>query len=189
MHFLSIEEKILNRITSDSLTETEKIKLRFGFYLVLDTLKKGVLIYLPSISLGIFLEVFIAHCSFFILRQVCFGWHGRSNLECIGFSLIFFMVWPWLFTIWNPSFANNTLYTAFVLIYGIIFLFGPIGTKINPLDKDQKISLRKKLIMRIFFVLLVFMFVSVSIKQLILLGACIQLATMIVQLCLDLKSN
>lgn len=189
MHFLSIEEKILNRITSDKLTETERVKLRFGFYLVLDTIKKGVLIYLPAIALGILFEVFIVHCSFFILRQVCFGWHGRTNLECLAFSIIFFMVWPLLFTLWNPVFSNNTLYIAFILLYGLILLVGPIGTKINPLDKDQKLTLRKKLMTRIFIVFLVYMFVSVSIKPLILLGACIQLTTMVIQFCIDLKSN
>lgn len=187
MQFLPIEERILAKLSNDTLSEKDKIRLRYGFYLVSDTIKKGILIYTPVIFLGLFFEVMIMHVSFFILRQVTFGWHGRTNIECIVFSIIAFIFGPLIINLYPiPSVA---LLNLSVFVFVTILFIGPKGTKINALDNDETSKLRKKLLIRVFLLCILFLITPVDLQQYILLGVTTQLISLLVQSFLNFRTQ
>lgn len=187
MRFLPIEEKILTKLSNDSLSEKDQIRLRYGFYLVSDAIKKGIFIYIPTILLGLFLEFLVMHCSFFIVRQVTFGWHGRTSFECIVFSIIAFFICPFLLTFLLIPLTDMVILS--VLVFGVILFIGPKGTKINTLNGVEISKLRKKLLFRVFLLGGIFFIIPIHLQKYLLLGVIIQLIALLVQSFLNLKSK
>lgn len=47
MQFMNYEEKLLNKLMIESMNAKEQAKLKFGFYIIMDTLKKVFLFIYP----------------------------------------------------------------------------------------------------------------------------------------------
>lgn len=114
MHFSIYEEKILNQLLTSSMKSKDKARLKYGFYLFLDSLKKGLLIYSFAIYLGIVMETFFVHLSFLFVRQVSYGWHSSSKLGCIIGSMLCFTAVPYVL---NYAEMNKAIFFFMTVIF------------------------------------------------------------------------
>lgn len=181
MSFVVIENKLLNKLISPKMESLQVIKLKFGLTLLIDSLKKGFIIYGISFLLNCFIETIIVHISFLLLRQVSFGWHSSNNLLCIFWSIFAF---PFLAFIWRfISFNLALLLVVWIICHLIIWFNGPIGTKINPISNiNHRKLLRHKLKKRIILNTVLIIVVPPSFLPYIVLGVGIQTTTLLIQL-------
>jgi len=156
----------------------EQVKLKFGFYIVADIIKKGLVVYILAALLGVFLKVLIVHFSFLFLRQVTYGWHSRTNKGCILGSVFVFVIFPYAINLVDLS--ATMVYGSSLIVIASIYLIGPIGTLINPIQDEKKL-LKNKLLIRLFLLLIFMCVIPLGVFQYILVGVTIQLTTLLIQ--------
>lgn len=181
MNFITYEEKLLNKLISPNMEIVQITRLKFGLYLLLDGIKKGIMIYGIALLLGCFMETMLVHVSFLILRQVSFGWHSTNNLACVLWSILAF---PILTFIWGKFYFNFSLLLAICIICCLIIWFsGPIGTQVNILSNlKHKQLLHFKLKRRILLIVFLSIIIPPSIYQYFILGIFIQTVTLLIQI-------
>lgn len=136
MHFSIYEEKILNKLLACGMDNKDKARLKYGFYLILDSLKKGILVYSLSFFLGVILETLLVHFSFLFVRLVSYGWHSTSKIGCIIGSIVSFTFIPYLF---RNIVINEVIFLIITLIFSSLLIYiGPVGTKISKLSEKKK---------------------------------------------------
>lgn len=114
----------------------EQVKLKFGFYIIADIIKKGLVIYILAALLGVFLKVLIVHFSFLYMRQVTYGWHSRTHKGCMLGSVFVFVIFPYAINL--VDFSAEMVYGSSLIVIASIYLLGPIGTQINPIQDEKK---------------------------------------------------
>ncbi|MCS1384845.1 accessory gene regulator B family protein, partial [Lysinibacillus sphaericus] len=173
MHFSIYEEKILNQLLTSSMKSKDKARLKYGFYLFLDSLKKGLLIYSFAIYLEIFMETFLMHISFLFVRQVSYGWHSSSKMGCILGSILCFTVVPYEL---NHAEMNKDIFFLMTVIFLTLLVYlGPVGTKVSKLSKKKIHILQKKLKWRIVLLAVLSVIIPITYYQYIITGVGIQL--------------
>lgn len=179
MQYLTFEEKILRKLLGQSMGVKEQEKLKFGFYIMSDTIKKGLLVYGISIILGVFWEALITHCSFLFLRQVTYGWHSSTNKGCIIESILLFSIIPYIMS--KITIPSIVIYFSGFLLFSVIYFLGPVGTQINILKKEKQEKLKLKLLIRLCLLVIIAIFIPTEVFQYILLGTTIQFITLLIQ--------
>lgn len=162
------------------MRKVETLRLKFGLYLVLDGIKKGILVYGIALLLGNFKETMIVHTSFLIIRQVSFGWHSLSNIGCILWSILSFPIITYIFK--QMQFNSFLLFSISSICCIFIWLSGPIGTQVNTISNiKHKQLLHRKLKKRILLITLLYFIFPPTISHYIVLGIMIQTVTLLIQ--------
>lgn len=187
MHFLAFEERILHRLITASMGAKEQAKLKFGFYIFADTLKKGFIVYISAVILEVFWQTLIVHISFLLIRHVTYGWHSSTSKACIIKSVIVFSLAPYLVS--NLVITPLMIYISAFLIFTMIYIFGPTETQKNPIKIGQRKSLKYKLKIRLLILLVTSYFIPVDISQYVVIGAVIQLTTLLIQFKLNRRNQ
>lgn len=180
LYFLGYEEKVLSKLITDDMEYKDKARLKFGFYLFLDSIKKGVIIYSLATYFGLFLETFLMHSSFLFVRQVSYGWHSSSHVGCILSSVVCFTCIPIFLDYLG---INNSIFylIAVIIIFSVLIYIGPVETKISKLSKKKTIVLHKKLRRRLLLLAILCLFIPITYYQYIITGVGLQLITLIIQ--------
>lgn len=141
-----MKEKFLNSSITlikkyQDTSEGDIEKLRYGLEGIYLTFTKVIIIFLLSVILGIFKEVFILLLLFNVIRFTGFGFHANKSSECLFFSILSFVLLPYLLLLLN---LNKNV----ILILGIIgtiylFLYAPADTVKRPLPNKKKRLIRK----------------------------------------------
>lgn len=179
MHFSIYEEKILNKLLACGIDSKDKARLKYGFYLFLDSLKKGILVYSLSFFLGVILETFLVHFSFIFVRLVSYGWHSSSRIGCIIGSIIIFTFSPYLF---STIVINKNIFLIITLILlSLLVYIGPVGTKISKISVNKGIILHNKLKKRVIFIMILALVIPIYYYKYVILGVILQLITLFIQ--------
>ena len=176
-----LEEKILEKLDTTHLNEIDRERMHYGLKLVLSELKKLLIIYSVAFLLDCILTTFIIHLSFYLLRQVSYGFHFPSYLSCILISILAFPVSAFLinYTVFT---VNKNLFVL-LLLFLVIYLIGPIGTKKHPiLNAKHKKHLKNKIVFRLLIVTLLYLLLPETLSLYILLGVIIQFIFLTIQL-------
>lgn len=179
---ITLEERIFSKLISPDMNKLQFIRLKFGLSLLIDSIKKGLIIYGVAHLLNCFFETLIVHIGFLFLRQVSFGWHSSNNLICIIWSIIAFPIFTFLLEI---NYINNNFFLFTINLFCLMFLWfnGPIGTQVNsiPNIKHRQI-LHLKLKKRVLIIVFLSFIVPNFIFPYIVLGVFIQTTTLLIQI-------
>lgn len=149
--FSRLEHRITNILIQESHDEIEKEKISFGVKLILNDLWKFIIVYLFAIQFNCFFQTLITHLVFYILRQVCFGFHFQNNLICLIASV--FALPIGVFFINKLNYLNDYIDLAAALLTVVLILFAPVHTAKRPLyNQEHRAFLRKKLLIRLLII-------------------------------------
>lgn len=182
MSSITLEDRIFNKLISSDMNKLQIIRLKFGLSLLIDSIKKGLIIYGVAHLLNCFYETLIVHICFLFLRQVSFGWHSSNNLICIIWSIIAFPIFIFTFEL---NYNSNVFFLFIINLACLMFLWviGPIGTQVNSISniKHRQI-LHHKLKKRVLIIIFLSLLVPSFIFPYIVLGVFIQATTILIQI-------
>lgn len=175
------EHVLANFLITPTHTSIEQSKIRYGVEVIISEMQKLLIIYGVAIFLNCLLEAFVTHISFYILRQVCFGFHFENKATCIIWSIVLF---PILSKISTYVRLDN-LHLLIILGGSSLILLGiaPRGTAKHAVINDaHKQYLKKKIIKRIVILFIIALFIPPYFQKLITLGIIIELCLVILQI-------
>lgn len=151
MFYNKMEKSITNVLIQENHNEIEREQISFGVKILLNDLWKFFIVYLIALQLNCLLPTLITHLVFYVLRQVCFGFHFENNFNCLIASVIALPI--------GGNFINN-LYSQnnYIIIVGailtfVLVVFAPANTAKRPVyNQEHKIYLKKKLIVRLLII-------------------------------------
>ncbi len=142
-----IENQLVKLFTLESHTQTEKLKIEYGIKLIVSETVKLLIVYIIASLLGCLLEVAVTHMSFYLLRQVCFGYHFSTSRQCLIGSILLF-----------PVLCKIVIYIKFTTLFLsiltllsllLVVAIAPQGTKKHPiLNVAHRGYLKKKIYKR-----------------------------------------
>lgn len=152
-----------NRLTSILIQENhdvvEREKIIFGVKLIVNDLWKLLIVYVIALCLDCFFATFITHFIFFMLRQVCFGFHFQNNFVCLVASIISLPIGVYL--IKNINLDGSYIVFAAMFSTLLLLAIAPIGTKKRPVfNQKHRNYLRKKLFIRLFILWTIILIVN-----------------------------
>ncbi|MFC5542826.1 accessory gene regulator ArgB-like protein [Ureibacillus suwonensis] len=169
-------------LNQEYFSNLEREKLKFGIQLILSELYKIILIYSLAYLLDCIVPTLIAHISFFLLRQVCFGYHFSNLYVCIGTSIITFPIAVKLIASYYNMISGTLLYIIFGVSLILIYMLAPKGTEKHPLiNQNHKKYLRKKMMFRVFLIFGIFCIVNFDVKVFIAYGVLVETIMLIAQ--------
>jgi len=149
--FSSLEKRITNILIQESHVEVEREKISFGVKIILNDFWKFIIVYIIAILLDCFIPTLVAHLVFYILRQVCFGFHFENNFVCLIASIITLPIGVYL--IYNLNYFKEYLTIVAAISSLLLVMFAPADTKKRPLYNQQhRAFLRKKLLIRLLII-------------------------------------
>lgn len=179
MQFLAFEEKLIHLLINESMGEKEQVKLKFGFYIVVDSLKKGTFVYIPAIILDVFWQVLLVHISFLFIRQVTYGWHCSTHKGCTIGSVIVFTIIPYI--VKNFTASPSTIYILGCILFCMVYILGPIETPTNHISEVKKYTLKRQLSIRLSLLVVIGYLISTEMFLYVVVGVTIQLSTLLIQ--------
>ncbi|GEM_PF-915582 len=176
-----IENQLVNLFTLESHTQTEKLKIEYGIKLIVSEAVKLLIVYTIAILLGCLLEVAITHMSFYLLRQVCFGYHFPTNRQCLIGSILLFPVLCKLAT----YLKIETLFLS-ILTFQSLFLvivLAPQGTKKHSvLNAAHRHYLKKKIYKRATILCGIYLLFPSDLLKFITLGIFLELFMLLLEI-------
>lgn len=144
----SLENYLVNILIQEKHNYIEREKIVYGVRLILNDFWKVIIIYLIAYCLNCFTATFITHIVFYMLRQVCFGFHFQNNIVCLITSIISLPVG--IFFIKSLNREDNYMLFLAIISTLVLLSFAPIGTKKRPVfNQNHRVFLRKKLFVRL----------------------------------------
>jgi len=124
-----------------NLSDEQLEKMRYGIEGIYLTITKLVIIVTLGILLGIIKELLILLLFYNILRFFGFGYHAKGSNECLVFSILLFVVLPYLAIKNIIIFKYKFIVIAFCMFN--FLLFAPSDTKKRPMINKKKRIKRK----------------------------------------------
>lgn len=144
----SLENYLVNILIQEKHNYIEREKIVYGVRLILNDFWKVIIIYLIAYCLNCFTATLITHIVFYMLRQVCFGFHFQNNIVCLITSIISLPVG--IFFIKSLNREDNYMLFLAIISTLVLLSFAPIGTKKRPVfNQNHRVFLRKKLFVRL----------------------------------------
>lgn len=147
------EDKFFNFIvTQKEYSPLEQAKIRFGISIIKSEFSKLILVYGFAYIFNCLLATLTIHLTFYLLRQVSFGYHFQSAIKCIALSILFF---PCAALILSKLYVVTWLiHIIFIIsIFGISF-YGPAETIKHPIINERhRQYLKKKINIRLCIVI------------------------------------
>lgn len=126
---------------NNSYSEDDKDKLRYGLEGIYLMITKSIIIFLAAILLNMLKELLIILILTNIIRFFAFGFHAKTNMECLFVSSFLYIVIPLTIFYLNP---NKLIQIAIAIISTInIMIFAPADTVKRPLPNKKKRIIRK----------------------------------------------
>lgn len=177
-----LKDVISNFLINSKHSSLDQVKIKFGVQVILSELYKLSIIYGMAVLFNCFLETFITHLTFYILRQISFGYHLPNNLSCIIWSVISF---PMSTIVLSLVYLDPLIIWSIMLLsLTVIFIYAPVGTqKHKILNVMHRKYLRKKLYIRLPIIICCLYFSPLYIQKFIVLGVFIQCIFLVIQLC------
>lgn len=122
-----IENHLVNLFTFESHTQTERLKIEYGVKVIVSEASRLFVVYMITILIGCLVEVLITHLTFYILRQVCFGYHFPTSKQCLIGSILLFPILCKLTTYIEVDILFLYIVTFLSLL--LIVVLAPRGTK------------------------------------------------------------
>lgn len=177
-----LETTLFNFLNQEEYSVLEREKLKFGVQIVLTEFYKLLFIYIIAFLLNCIVPTLIIHIAFFLLRQVCLGYHFNHLYTCLIWSAISFPGAAYYLANLNINFSATFLYIGTGILVAIIFTLAPKGTVNQPIiNQKHRSYLRKKITIRLLLVIAVFYFSSLEIKAFIAYGIFLEVVMLIVQ--------
>ncbi|MER2109199.1 MAG: accessory gene regulator B family protein [Solibacillus sp.] len=160
----------------------EREKLKFGIQILLSEFYKLLLIYLVAFLLDCIVPTLIIHITFFLLRQVCLGYHFNNLYVCLIWSAIAFPITANHLANLSINIQRIYLYESAIILFLLVFIFAPKGTENQPIINQRHRSyLRQKMTIRLLLLIVVFCLSPLEIKIFILYGVFLETTMLIVQ--------
>lgn len=151
MFYNKLEKSITNVLIQENHNEIEREQISFGVKIILNDLWKFIIVYLIALQLNCLLPTLITHLVFYVLRQVCFGFHFENNLICLIASVIALPIGGYFIN--NIYSQNNYIIIVGAILTFVLVLFAPANTAKRPVyNLEHKIYLKKKLIVRLLII-------------------------------------
>lgn len=133
----------MNLITkyNSNYTEDETEKLKYGLEGIYLTITKSITIILVAILLNIIKEVLIILVLTNIIRFFAFGFHAKTNKECLLVSAFLYIGIPLIIFWTEPSKLIKVIIAVICTI--TIMIFAPADTIKRPLPNKKKRIIRK----------------------------------------------
>lgn len=138
----SLENYLVNILIQEKHNNIEREKIVYGVRLILNDLWKVIFIYLIAYCLNCFTATLITHIVFYMLRQVCFGFHFQNNIVCLITSIISLPVG--IFFIKSLNREDNYMLFLAIISTLVLLSFAPIGTKKKTCFQSESQSFFKK---------------------------------------------
>lgn len=176
------EEKVLKLFSKKmELSHLDKIKLVYGWRIVIADFKKLFVMYSFAFLIGLFMETLLIHVSFFAFRQVAFGVHSKSFYVCLVVSCITFPVTAFLLKAMEIGLIH--IWITYLIAAIPLLLFAPIGTAINAIrGKAHALYLRKKIYIRLSIFGIIIFFLPVAITKFLVAGLLIETVTVFISI-------
>ena len=133
--------KILNIIkTYEKDIDEEKLEIiEYGLEAIYLTITKLVVIFLVSYLLGIIKETLYVLLFYNFIRLFAFGMHAKKSIHCLIFSLTFFVLIPYLISIFSINYLIKIIFS--IISFILVIIYAPADTEKRPLINANK---RKK---------------------------------------------
>lgn len=176
------EEKILKLFAKKmELSHLEKIKLVYGWKMVIADFKKLIFMYSIAFLIGCFIETLLIHVSFFAFRQVAFGIHSKSFYVCLVVSCITFPVSAFLLK--GLEIGMIHIWITYFIAAVPLLLFAPIGSVVNAIrGRAHAQYLRKKIYVRLSILGMVILVLPSAITKFLIAGLLIETITVLISI-------
>lgn len=161
--------------TFSQMSELDQLKFKRGLQVIRKNLFISFTIYFTSFCLGILLQVFIVHLSYFAIRYFSFGAHLKQFWLCVIQSMITFVAIPYLLLRFTPVLPVYSLGLCAALL---IIILGPQPTKAQPVHDYMMKSLHIKTIIVVVVLEIIAYFTTGVYSMLINYGIIIQSLTL-----------
>ncbi|MEG0577872.1 MAG: accessory gene regulator B family protein [Bacilli bacterium] len=176
-----LENHLVNLFTLESHTPMEKMKLEYGIKLIISEIGRLLVVYTIAILLGCLLEVFIAHLTFYVLRQVCFGFHFQTSRQCMVGSILLFPGLCKLTTNLDVKFILLSIITLVSLL--VVMILAPKGTKKHPVINAAHRKYLKRIIYKRAIILYgIYLLLPIAFLKFITLGILLQLLMLLLEI-------
>jgi len=176
-----IENQLANLFTLESHTQTEKLKIEYGIKLIVSEAFKLLIVYTIAILLGCLLEVAITHMSFYLLRQVCFGYHFLTSRQCLIGSILLFPVLCKFATYLKIETLFLSILTFLSLL--LVIVLAPKGTKKHSvLNAAHRDYLKKKIYNRATILCGIYLLLPSDLLKFITLGIFLELFMLLLEI-------
>lgn len=177
-----IENAVFRLLDQDHFSDLEREKLRFGIQIILAESYKIILVYSLAFLLDCIIPTLLAHLTFFLLRQVCLGYHFDNLWVCLCISIITFPIAIKYIALNYNSISTTYLYIIFAIILILIYTLSPKGTEKQPvINQEHKKYLRKKMTLRVLLIVGIFCIMPFGMKVFIAYGAFVESIMLIAQ--------
>lgn len=174
-----MKEKFINNYmnvvikNNSNLSSDDIDKMRYGIEGIYLTVTKLIVVIFLGIILNILKEIVILLLFYNLLRFFGFGYHAKGSKECLIFSILFFVLLPYLIVNKIIIFKYQV---PLILICAFNFiLFAPSDTKKRPMINKKKKLKRKIAILLVTLIYSILVFnVNKNISSLIILALIIQ---------------
>lgn len=157
----------------NNYSEEEKEKLKYGLEGIYLTITKSIIIVLIAILLNMLKELIIILVLTNIIRFFAFGFHAKTNTECLFVSSFLYIVIPLIIIYLHPS--KIIQITIAVICTLTIMIFAPADTVKRPLPNKKKRLIRKIVSTSIALVYTILICTTNNISELILCALIIQM--------------
>ena len=180
MFYNKLERGITNVLIQENHTEIEREKISFGVKIILNDLWKFVIVYSIALQLNCLLPTLITHIVFYILRQVCFGFHFENNFICLIASVVALPIGGYFIS--NFYSQNNYIIIVAAILTFVLVAFAPANTAKRPVfNQEHKNYLKKKLIIRLLVIWAVIFLANDSIDVFISYGIILITISVLIQ--------
>lgn len=182
MELTNTETRIINTFSRKiDLTHLDKIKLIYGWRIVIADFKKIFFIYGFALLMGCFIETFLIHASFFMFRQVAFGVHSKNFYLCLIVSCITFPVSSFLLK--NLDISIIHIGITYLIAAVPLLLFAPIGSAVNPIRGSAHAQyLRRKIYIRLSILGVAILVLPATITKFLVVGLLIESITIMISM-------
>lgn len=158
---------------NNNYNEEEKEKLRYGLEGIYLMITKSIIIVLIALLLNMLKELLIILLLTNIIRFFAFGFHAKTNTECLFVSSFLYIVIPLTIFYLNP---NKLIQITIAIISTItIMIFSPADTVKRPLPNKKKRIIRKTISSIIALIYTIIICTTNTMSELLLCALIIQM--------------
>ena len=129
--------KVIKIIKNNNDVSSEQLEIiLYGLEALYLTITKLVIVFILSYILGIIKETFFTLLFYNFIRLFAFGMHAKKSSHCLIFSIIFFVLIPYLISLIS---INSIMKIIFGIIsFILIIIYAPADTEKRPLINKKK---------------------------------------------------
>lgn len=163
-----MRDKVVNNLIikikekNSNFDEIKLSEIRYGLQGLYTLVTKSFVTILLAIIFNIVFEFFLTLLFYIPLRSLGFGTHAKSNMQCWIFSILFLLLFPYLFNIININILLKII--IWLLCFINLVIFSPADTKKRPMiNRVRKLKFKIGIIiLSVIYLILIFIFNELS---------------------------